>query len=193
MTTLEKRLAEISNSVVHSGSGTLSCYYEIGCIRVRVSDHFSTSSDGDLHIYHNGKSTYVIIPMIGTNKEVQWFNTVNDVIEFIVAFSRMARIMLKSPKTASENETNDVEEPSSVITEKRHIIEYRAWKKQFADWYAITKKYEMGAMMDSLYELYGDINPNVLVKLTSAKGRNAAQRYSLIKSLITSHKETLAA
>ena len=81
---LIRRLTAVAEKVTESKT-TTSKYFQISNVVIRVSDHLCLTSDGDLTIFHEGKA-YMAIPTKVPHKAVQFFTSVNDLMEFINGF-----------------------------------------------------------------------------------------------------------
>lgn len=159
---LSQQLKSLADKVVYAES-TMSEYYNIGSIKVRVSDHMSNEMDCDLAIFGSkdakGKHyVYTVIPMVGTFKEVQWFTNTNAVVEFIVRFESIARLLIKPPthntnqkERADYNMANKI---SEIATQEESIcenkIDFKLWKTKVGALY----KEKNGALKDILNEIY---------------------------------------
>lgn len=135
---LSKSLLKLASKTVNSKT-TVSDYYQIGCIKVRVSDHVSYSPNYDLAIYSNGKSTYCVMPNIGTRREMQWFTSVKQTIDFIIQFEKFARMLLKPYEPICRDFGN------GKVCES-----HDAWKVTFQCLYDLGHEY--ADKMDCLYE-----------------------------------------
>lgn len=167
--TLSEALTELSSKIIHSKC-TISDYYQIGCIKVRVSDHASNSSDCDLAIFCNGKSTYCIIPNIGTWKSITWCTSIKEVIIFITQFEKFAQMLIK-PFTPVEREfvpsTSDV---------------YNAWKSRYSEIYS-CKKAPLREYLDKLFTLYqSDIS--IRQKVDDSRSLKTDEKVKLYKKLL---------
>ena len=140
--------------------GTSSSYFMIGCIKVRVSDHMSFNSDGDLTIFSNKRgshSVYAVIPLIGTYKEVQWFYSIKGVIDFIIKYESMARLMIKFP--AGYNTKKDdtaikrLEKYADIPTDGK--IDYMVWMKHLQFIYASSNSPELIKLADEIWKADG--------------------------------------
>lgn len=151
---LSKSLQVLADKVVYAET-TSSEYYNIGCIKVRVSDHMASEIKCDLMIFSNvlhKHFVYTIIPMVGTYKQVQWFSNVNDVINFILKFEEMARLMLKYPEkpdNIQERQKANIETKAIELFEKNEEkVDYTTWRQKLQSFY--TNK--PGELIDELIE-----------------------------------------
>lgn len=133
---LSKSLAELADSVSYA-EHTRSEYYTIGSIRVRFSDHMAEEMDCELAVFCNrvGKqNVYIVIPMVGKFKEVQWFGKVPDVIEFIKRFESIARLLLKAPTHNNNKQDRVLSNALSVIGDMpssgSEEVSLQEWRKQ---------------------------------------------------------------
>lgn len=94
---LDRELLKMSKSYTDCLS-TNSRYYDIGCIRVRVSDHQGPLGRCDLVIYPVAKG-YTVIPQIGVFYKVSFFTSVKSLMEYIRNFEYFAGIFIKSKTT----------------------------------------------------------------------------------------------
>ena len=177
-TKLQSQLKSLSDNVRYA-QRTVSTYYKIGSIIVRVSDHMSSSSKCDLMIFCNTvqkHSTYVAIPMIGTNKQVQWFTNVDDVIEFTIDFEKFARIFVGSPES-SDNVKERIEEnkKNEVVIDQ---ISYNDWITKLNTFYN-CKKVDFTFLLDEIYRLNG--TSARLKSLIGISGLTAKPKYEQVK------------
>lgn len=181
--TLSKTLKRLADNVIYAET-TLSEYYKIGCIKVRFSDHMANDMDCDLAIFCNAvhkQNVYVIIPMVGTYKEVQWFSNVTDVVDFITRFESMARLMLKCPAPAD----NQAERQASNIIAKQieasEKICYSEWRKQLTCMYE-SKKFDFHTILDDIYKLSPINETFMAVKKLSTIPQE--KRYNILVDLL---------
>lgn len=73
MTRLEKYLLTTASDIIEAET-TMSRYFIIGNIKVRVSDHFANNSDADLQIIvpYNGGTKYLVTVLNSPGKFVSW-------------------------------------------------------------------------------------------------------------------------
>ena len=160
---LSQQLKTLADKVVYAEL-TMSEYYNIGCIKVRVSDHMSNDMDCDLAVFGSkdvsGKRyVYAVIPMVGTFKEVQWFSNAKAVVNFIIRFESIARLLIKSPtrnnnqreraefNAANKNEceaNNTIDQNKEILSICNDSIEFNTWKTKLSALY--TEK--NGALID---------------------------------------------
>ena len=190
---LSSELKKLANMVVYSKS-TQSEYYNIGCIKIRVSDHMAVNIDSDLAIFatkdEKGKRyMYAVIPMVGTYKEVQWFTNIKGVIEFIVRFESIARILIKSPsgKSAAKSDIEETRELSNNIQEVNQTesnVEYAEWKMKLATMY-VKKNAEFKEILDELYATAGTkITLGKLIRIGGLKhDEKKIQLQNLLKTI----------
>lgn len=69
---------------------TNSEYFMIEGLQVRISDHHSSDYKGDLAIYHQGRS-YVVMSTSTIFKPVEFFLSVDKVIEYIKLYSKFTQ------------------------------------------------------------------------------------------------------
>lgn len=136
---LSKALLKLSTNYVPALT-TESDYYTIGCIRVRFSDHMSNEMDCDLAIFCNGKSTYCLIPYIGTWKEVRWFTSIKEIISYITNFEYFARTFVKTYTPVHRDIT-------SCLTDDKE------WNRKFAHLYSSKV---LSPYFPKLFQLYKD-------------------------------------
>jgi len=186
--TLTKTLKSLADNVIYAET-TLSEYYKIGCIKVRFSDHMVNDMDCDLAIFCNTvhkQNVYIVIPMVGTYKEVQWFSNVAGVVDFITRFESMARIMLKSPVPA---DNQDERQASNVIAkqiEASEKVSYTEWCKQLSYMYD-CKKFDFKTMLDTIYAI--DPSIKMIKKLKKYGDLNAELKYNAIMAIYNSVKK----
>lgn len=98
-------------------TSTNSIYFTFQHTKVRVSDHYSATTDCDLNIIIL-KKEYVVIPNKVVNKEYKCFTNIHSVIEYIKSFDEIARLFT-NPVTkiqqAPQIESNDNEEPHEEL------------------------------------------------------------------------------
>lgn len=185
--TLSKTLKSLADNVIYA-ERTSSEYYKIGCIKVRFSDHMANDMDCDLAIFCNTihkQNVYVIIPMVGTFKEIQWFSNVTDVVDFITRFESMARIMLKSPVPAD----NQAERQASNIIAKQieasEKLCYSDWLLKLNATYE-CKKFDFKTLLDAIYAI--DPTIKMIEKLKKYTGLKAELKYNAIMAMYNTIK-----
>ena len=155
---LSKSLAELASNVIYA-EHTQSEYYEIGSIKVRLSDHMSSNMDCDLAVFSNrvGKqNVYIVIPTIGIFKEVQWFGKVSDVIEFITRFESIARLLIKHhtvdvPSVQNNALSNALSAVSGVSCSNNSTeVPLTEWKRQLKFVYGCKL---FNSILDQIFEL----------------------------------------
>lgn len=159
---LSKALLNLSSNY-HPAQTTESDYYTIGCIKVRFSDHMSNEMDCDLAIFCNGKSTYCLIPYIGTWKEVRWFTSIKEIISYITNFEYFARTFVK-PFTPINREITP-----QMITEEE-------WEKKFKMQY---RSRILSPYYPKLFQLYkdGKITMKEMNKMSCMPKEKQAAKY----------------
>lgn len=163
---LSKALLKLSTNYTPALT-TESDYYTIGCIKVRFSDHMSNEMDCDLAIFYNGKSTYCLIPYIGTWKEVKWFTSIKETISYITNFEYFARTFVK-PFTPVHRDIT-----SQMITEEE-------WEKKFKVYY---NSKILSPYFPKLFQLYKDGKITIAemnVIITMRKERQIAKYKQLL-------------
>lgn len=175
---LSEKLKKLSTEVIPSNT-TKSEYYVIGCIKVRVSDHMSVNSDSDLDVFYNGKSTFVVIPMIGIFKQVQWFTSANDVIDFIVKFEEIAKLLVKRHDILDAIEYQAAVNPE-IPSDYDCITDYEKWRSVFQVLYRIKD----GALKMQMDALFSNNTPEIEVKLRHTGGLNASQKVIFVNKLV---------
>lgn len=187
--TLTKTLKSLADNVIYAET-TLSEYYKIGCIKVRFSDHMANDMDCDLAIFCNTihkQNVYVIIPMIGSYKEVQWFSNVADVVDFITRFESMARIMLKSPVPAddqAERRASNIIAKQMAASEK---LSYDDWVSKLNGTYK-CKKYDFKTLLDAIYVI--DPSVKMAEKLKKYAALKAKLKYDAIMVVYNNIKKS---
>lgn len=160
---LSQQLKSLADKVVYAET-TMSEYYKIGSITVRVSDHMSSDMDCDLAVFGskdaNGKRyVYAVIPMVGTFKEVQWFTNTNAVIEFITRFESIARLLIKSPThNNNQKERQEFNAANKIVMDSseqpantcKNQMKFDNWMTKLASLYAERN----GALKNMLNEIY---------------------------------------
>lgn len=81
---LIRRLTAVAEKVIESKT-TNSKYFQISNVVIRVSDHVSYTSDGDLAIFHKDRA-YMVYPTKVPNKVMEFFTSVNALMEFVNGF-----------------------------------------------------------------------------------------------------------
>jgi len=94
---LIRELTKISSEVIDAET-TLSKYFTIGCIKVRISDHYSSNNNCDLFLFRSGKG-YTAMPNLGTFREVKYFTNVTSLIDYIIQYEYFAMIFCKNITT----------------------------------------------------------------------------------------------
>lgn len=142
---------------------TESDYYTIGCIKVRFSDHMSNEMDCDLAVFCNGKSTYCLIPYIGTWKEVRWFTSIKEIISYITNFEYFARTFVKSFTPIHREVT------PQMITEVE-------WEKKFKVYY---NSKILSPYFPKLFQLYkdGKITMREMGEMSSMSKKKQVAKY----------------
>ena len=186
--TLTKTLKSLADNVIYA-ERTLSEYYKIGCIKVRFSDHMANDMDCDLAIFCNTihkQNVYVIIPMVGTFKEVQWFSNVADVIDFITRFESMAKLMLKGPVPSDDQ----AERQASNIVAKQIAVDeklcYGDWLTKLSGAYE-CKKFDFKSLLDAIYAI--DPSTKMIEKIKKYGGLKAELKYNAIMAIYNSIKK----
>jgi hypothetical protein len=185
---LTKTLKSLADNVIYAET-TLSEYYKIGCIKVRFSDHIANDMDCDLAIFCNTihkQNVYVIIPMVGTFKEVQWFSNVTDAVDFIIRFESMARIMLKGP-VPSDNQAK--RQSSNIIAKQIEASEklcYNDWLLKLNGTYE-CKKFDFKTLLDAIYAI--DPSIKMVDKLKKYNCLKAELKYNAIMAIYNTIKK----
>lgn len=185
--TLSKTLKSLADNVIYAEQ-TLSEYYKIGCIKVRFSDHMANDMGCDLAIFCNTihkQNVYVIIPMVGTFKEVQWFSNVTDVVDFITRFESMARIMLKSPVHADNQAARKA---SNIIAKQIKASEklcYNDWLLKLNAMYE-CKKFDFKTVLDAIYAI--DPTIKMVEKIKKYTSLKAELKYNAIMAMYNAIK-----
>ena len=185
--TLSKTLKSLADNVIYAET-TLSEYYKIGCIRVRFSDHMANEMDCDLAIFCNTihkQNVYVVIPMVGSFKEVQWFSNVADVVDFITRFESMARIMLKGPVPSDNKAERQACNVIAKQTEASEKQSYNDWCTKLNALYE-CKKYDFKTVLDAIYTV--DSSTKMIEKLKKYSALKAEVKYNAIMVLYNSIK-----
>lgn len=185
---LTKTLKSLADNVIYAET-TLSEYYKIGCIKVRFSDHMANDMDCDLAIFCNTihkQNVYVIIPMVGTFKEVQWFSNVTDTVDFITRFESMARLMLKGP-VPSDNQAK--RQSSNIIAKQIEASEklcYGDWLLKLNTIYE-CKKFDFKTLLDAIYAI--DPSIKMVDKLKKYNSIKAELKYNAIMAIYNTIKK----
>lgn len=84
MTKLEKYLTSTASDIIEAET-TISRYFIVDCLKIRMSDHFSNQSDADLQVIvpYNGGTSYIVTIKDGSGKFLNW--NAKQIIEFIPA------------------------------------------------------------------------------------------------------------
>ncbi len=186
--TLSKTLKSLADNVIYAET-TLSEYYKIGCIKVRFSDHIANDMDCDLAIFCNTihkQNVYVIIPMVGTFKEVQWFSNVADVVDFITRFESMARIMLKSPVPADNQAERQASNAIAKQIEASEKLCYGDWVLKLSGTYE-CKKFDFKTLLDAIFAI--DPTIKMVEKLKKYTSLKAELKYNAIMAVYNSIKK----
>lgn len=180
-TNLSKSLEILADKTIYSET-TLSEYYNIGCIKVRLSDHMSCNIDSDLVIFaakgNDRHHVYTVIPMVGTFKEVQWFTNVEAVIDFIIRFESIARLLIKSPTPNNNRAERHQANIETLVKEQEQSIEnnpatpkvnFNTWKSKLIDSYS-CKKQGLDSLLNEIYKFNGSEEiMNRILKFSSIK------------------------
>ena len=186
--TLSKTLKSLADNVIYAET-TLSEYYKIGCIKVRFSDHMANEMDCDLAIFCNTihkQNVYVVIPMVGSFKEVQWFSNVADVVDFITRFESMARIMLKGPVPSDNKAERHASNAIAKQIEANEKLCYNDWCTKLNALYE-CKKYDFKTVLDAIYAI--DPSTKTIEKLKKYSALKAEVKYNAIMVLYNSIKK----
>ena len=98
MTRLEKYLLATASEIIEAET-TVSRYFVIGNVKIRVSDHLIKNSDADLHILipYNGGTKYIVTTKDSPGKFLVW--NANQIKDFIPSLQIMKG--LKEPVTSA--------------------------------------------------------------------------------------------
>lgn len=189
--TLSKTLKSLADNVIYAEQ-TLSEYYKIGCIKVRFSDHMANDMDCDLAIFASkddkGKRyAYVIIPMVGTFKEVQWFSNITDVVDFIKRFESMARLMIKGAVSSDDQAERRASNIVAKQIEASEKVSYGEWFLKLSSAYE-CKKFDFKTVLDSIYNI--DPSLKMLETLRKYSSLKAEPRYKATISIYVSIKNS---
>lgn len=186
--TLTKTLKSLADNVIYAET-TLSEYYKIGCIKVRFSDHMANDMDCDLAIFCNTvhkQNIYIIIPMVGTYKEIQWFSNVTDVVEFITRFESMARLMLKGPVPSDNQAERQASNAIAKQIEASGKVSYGDWMLKLGATYE-CKKFDFKTLLDAIYAI--DPSTKMIEKLKKYGSLKAELKYNAIMAIYNSIKK----
>ena len=186
--TLSKTLKSLADNVIYAET-TLSEYYKIGCIKVRFSDHVANDMDCDLAIFCNTvhkQNVYVIIPMVGTFKEVQWFSNVADVVDFITRFESMARLMIKGPVPSDDQSERQASNAVAKQIAANEKLYYGDWILKLNGMYN-CKKFDFKTMLDAIYAI--DPSAKMVEKLQKYTSLKAELQYNAIMAVYNSIKK----
>lgn len=186
--TLSKTLKSLADNVIYA-ERTLSEYYKIGCIKVRFSDHMANDMDCDLAIFCNTvhkQNVYVIIPMVGTYKEVQWFSNVADVVDFITRFESMARLMIKCPVPADDQAERQASNVIAKQIEADEKLCYSEWLLKLNTTYE-CKKFDFKTLLDAIYAI--DPTAKMIKKLKNYNALKADLKYNAIMAIYNTIKK----
>ena len=192
---LSQQLKSLADKVIYAES-TMSEYYNIGSIKVRVSDHMSNEMDCDLAVFGSkdakGKHyVYTVIPMVGTFKEVQWFTNTNAVIEFITRFESIARLLIKPP-THNTNQQERVEHniltkatnepPVQPVPACKDQIKFETWMTKLATLYA-EKNGSLRSMLNEIYRFSGNTETMKYI-ISNIACKNHDKKVALLDALL---------
>lgn len=179
---LSKTLKNLADNVIYA-ERTLSEYYKIGCIKVRFSDHIANDMDCDLAIFCNTihkQNVYVIIPMVGTFKEVQWFSNVADVVDFITQFESMARLMIKGPVPSDDQSERQASNVVAKQIEANEKLCYGDWLLKLNGYYE-CKKFDFKTLLDAIYAI--DPSIKMVEKFKKYTSLKADLKYNAIMAI----------
>ena len=185
---LSKTLKSLADNVIYA-ERTLSEYYKIGCIKVRFSDHIANDMDCDLAIFCNTvhkQNVYVIIPMVGTFKEVQWFSNITDVVDFIKRFESIARLMIKGAVSSDDQAERRASNIVAKQIEANEKVSYGEWFLKLSSAYE-CKKFDFKTVLDSIYNI--DPSLKMLETLRKYSSLKAEPRYKATISIYVSIKK----
>ena len=103
MTRLEKYLLATASEIIEAET-TVSRYFVIGNIKVRVSDHASDNSDADLHILIpcNGGTKYIVTVKDSPKKFLVWNATqIKDFIPSLQILKNLKEVNVSKPKESA--------------------------------------------------------------------------------------------
>lgn len=146
---------------------TVSDYYQIGCIKVRLSDHVSTHTNYDLDIFCNGRSTYCVMPNIGTHRNVMFFTSVKEVVEFIKQFEHFAKMLVK---------------PYEEICREVDNTSYEFWQEKFKVFYG-SRGGVLKEQLDKLYKKFLTDN-TIMAKVVKCNGLKTDQKVEAYQKLL---------
>lgn len=103
MTRLEKYLLATASEIIEAET-TVSRYFVIGNIKVRVSDHASDNSDADLHVLIpcNGGTKYIVTVKDSPKKFLVWNATqIKDFIPSLQILKNLKEVNVSKPKESA--------------------------------------------------------------------------------------------
>ena len=145
--------------------------------------------DCDLAIFCNTvhkQNIYIIIPMVGAFKEVQWFSNVADVVDFITRFESMARLMLKGPVPSDDQAERRVSNIIAKQIEANEKINYIQWCKQLSCMYE-SKKFDFSTILDAIYAI--DPSTKMIEKLKKYGSLKNELKYNAVMAIYNSIKK----
>lgn len=157
---LTRALTKIAAESNHSQT-TESVYFQIGCIKIRVSDHLGPQDREDLAIYPVEKG-YVVFPTIGVYRKVHFFTSVKATIAFIQQFEEIAELLVKGDKKevklsytpSFENKTPKVVGFIDLSNPKAPVLEIQKglWQTKLEGLYN-CKVVPLKELLDKLYDI----------------------------------------
>lgn len=100
MTRLEKYLLATASEIIEAET-TVSRYFVIGNVKIRVSDHWSKNSDADLHVLvpYNGGTKYIVTTKDSPGKFLIWnANQIKDFIPSLQIMKGLKESVTSAPK-----------------------------------------------------------------------------------------------
>lgn len=100
MTRLEKYLLATASEIIEAET-TVSRYFVIGNVKIRVSDHWSKNSDADLHVLvpYNGGTKYIVTTKDSPGKFLVWnANQIKDFIPSLQIMKGLKESVTSAPK-----------------------------------------------------------------------------------------------
>ena len=124
MTRLEKYLLATASEIIEAET-TVSRYFVIGNVKIRVSDHWSKNSDADLHVLvpYNGGTKYIVTTKDSPGKFLVWnANQIKDFIPSLQIMKGLKESVTSAPKDSAVqkiqlalNNTNSLEFDGNII------------------------------------------------------------------------------
>lgn len=207
MTRLEKYLLATASEIIEAET-TVSRYFVIGNIKVRVSDHASDNSDADLHILIpcNGGTKYIVTVKDSPKKFLVWNATqIKDFIPSLQILKNLKEVNVSKPKESAvqkiqlalnntNSDTHSLEFDGNIIKsrlkEKNLTTKQRAVLRRVKSTWDISQIGTLPTMIKiDLKISNGSINEDVQIFLTCTS-LTYEEFLNIYKIIVVDNKQT---